>query len=89
MDGAEAKASTGSGAIAVTPDGRRAVSISKDRTLKIWKLDSGAPLATAILDEVPQCLAVAAGDLDRTGIVAGGQAGGIYVLEYVEPDAGE
>ena len=33
-------------AVAVTPDGRRAVSASEDRTLKVWDLEQGALLAT-------------------------------------------
>jgi WD40 repeat protein len=33
-------------ACAVTPDGRRAVSTSKDKTLKIWDLESGCVIAT-------------------------------------------
>ena len=32
--------------MAVTPDGRRAVSGSADRTLKVWDLEQGALLAT-------------------------------------------
>ena len=32
--------------MAVTPDGRRAVSGSDDKTLKVWDLDSGAELRT-------------------------------------------
>jgi WD40 repeat protein len=33
------------GAVALMPDGRRAVSISKDRTLRVWDLDIGQELA--------------------------------------------
>ena len=32
--------------VAVTPDGRRAVSASSDKTLKVWDLESGAELRT-------------------------------------------
>ena len=38
---------TGSvGAVAITPDGRRAVSASSDTTLKVWDLENGAELRT-------------------------------------------
>jgi len=33
-------------AVAVTPDGQRAVSASSDNTLKVWELDSGRELRT-------------------------------------------
>ena len=33
-------------ACAVTPDGRRVVSASDDKTLKVWDLESGRALAT-------------------------------------------
>jgi WD40 repeat protein len=33
-------------AVAVTPDGQRAVSASKDRTLKVWELENARELRT-------------------------------------------
>ena len=33
-------------AVAVTPDGRRAVSASSDQTLRVWDLESGKEIAT-------------------------------------------
>ena len=33
-------------AVAVTPDGQRAVSASWDKTLKVWDLESGRELRT-------------------------------------------
>ena len=33
-------------AVAITPDGRRAVSASSDRTLRLWDLESGQTLRT-------------------------------------------
>ena len=40
------KATLVSLAVAVTPDGRRAVSASWDRTLKVWEVASGRELRT-------------------------------------------
>ena len=34
-------------AVAITPDGRRAVSGSEDRTLRLWDLESGKEIATS------------------------------------------
>ena len=38
--------SDGIRAVAVTPDGRRAVSASRNATLKMWELDCGCELLT-------------------------------------------
>ena len=43
--------------MAVTPDGRRAVSGSYDRTLRLWDLESGQPVRT--LQGHTDCVAVA------------------------------
>ena len=66
--------------MAVSPDGRRAVSGSEDRTLKVWDLDSGAWLASFTGSGV--MLAVAWGPDDRR-IVAGDNTGIVYFLEFL------
>jgi len=45
-------------AVAVTPDGRRAVSASRDHTLRLWDLESGQTLRT-LEDHTAYVLAVA------------------------------
>jgi WD40 repeat protein len=68
-------------AVAVTPDGRYAISASDDRTLKVWELATGRELATVALESVPHCVTIAP---DGVTIVAGDRAGNIYCLQYVE-----
>ena len=62
-------------AVAVTPDGRRAVSASDDRTLKVWDLRSGGEIATFTCDSSVGC-AVAS---DST-VVAGNRSGRVHFL---------
>jgi hypothetical protein len=71
-------------AVAVTPDGRRAISASEDRTLKVWDLSTGKELASIVLDGSLYCLAVAT---DGLTIVTGDGAGSVYCLRYEEPGA--
>ena len=58
-------------AVAVTPDGQRAVSASDDNTLKVWELESGELLATFTCDSFAGCCSYSdsielfiAGDVD-------------------------
>jgi WD40 repeat protein len=62
--------------VAVTPDGRRAVSAS-DTTLKVWDLATGAVIATFTADGDVLAGAVAP---DGVTIVAGDALGRVHVL---------
>jgi WD40 repeat protein len=66
--------------VAVTPDGRRALSASWDHTLKLWDLHSGAVLTTFHCDGPANCCACA----DNHRIVAGDFAGRVYFLSLEE-----
>ncbi|MEJ2750146.1 MAG: WD40 repeat domain-containing protein, partial [Anaerolineae bacterium] len=73
--------SSGVLAVAVTPDGRRAISASSDQTLKVWDLATGKELASIALDGSLSCVALAN---DGVTIVTGDGAGNVYCLRYVE-----
>jgi WD40 repeat protein len=66
--------------VAVSPDGRRAVSASSDSTLKVWNLESGAIIAAFTADARVFC-GTWAGDRN---IVAGDELGRVHFLELVE-----
>ena len=64
-------------AVAITPDGRRVVSGSYDKTLKGWNLETGALICTFTCDGIVDCAAVAP---DERTFVAGDAAGRVYFL---------
>ena len=70
-------------AVAVTADGRRAVSASDDTTLRIWDLESGKLFNTFAADS--QLVACAVTPNGRT-FVAGDSSGQVHFLRLIEPD---
>jgi WD40 repeat protein len=71
----------GVASVAVSPDGRRAVSGSDDRTLKVWDLGAGVVLATFSGDSGVSCCAIAP---DGRTIVTGEQSGRVHFLQLEE-----
>jgi WD40 repeat protein len=63
-----------------TPDGRRAVPGSTDRTLRLWDLATGCELAVFTGDSQFSCCAVTP---DGRFVVAGDRAGQVHVLEIL------
>src|ERR1035437_2630122 len=70
--------------VAVTPDGKRAVSASRDHTLKVWDLDTGLVIATFHCDGSAQCCAF----VDDHRIVAGDGGGCPTSYTRTTPDMG-
>ena len=77
--------SRGISAVAVTPDGRRAVSASDDQTLKVWDLESGELVVTFSGDGAIYACAVApdGGCPEDSIIVAGDRSGRVHFLRLV------
>jgi len=63
--------------VAITPDGKKAVSASHDKTLKIWDLETGTQISTFIGESSISCCAVSP---DGLTIVAGEQLGCVHFL---------
>jgi WD40 repeat protein len=62
--------------VAVTPDGKRAVSASDDHTLKVWDLETTRLITTFQCDWSARCCAFA----DECRIVAGDKGGRVHIL---------
>ncbi|MBD0340551.1 MAG: WD40 repeat domain-containing protein, partial [Microcoleus sp. Co-bin12] len=64
-------------AVAITPDGKRAISGSTDKTLKVWDLSSGNVIASFAGESSIASCAIAP---DGVTIVAGDESGRVYFL---------
>ncbi|MDT9296124.1 MAG: WD40 repeat domain-containing protein, partial [Arthrospira platensis PCC 7345] len=64
-------------AVAIAPDGKRAVSASDDKTLKLWDLATGEEIASFTADAGFWACAVAP---DGAGVVAGDESGRVHFL---------
>jgi len=64
-------------AVAVTPDGRKAVSASWDQTLKVWDLERGEVVATFTGEGPIVCCTIGP---DGVTIVAGDSSGRVHFL---------
>jgi len=71
--------------VAITPDGRHAVSASSDSTLRVWDLESLGEIAT-FTGESPMWSCCAVEPDGRTTIVAGDESGRVHFLRLVEAD---
>jgi WD40 repeat protein len=69
--------------VAVTPDGRRAVSSSGDRTLRAWNLESEKEIAIFTGESEMRSCVIAQ---DGQTIIAGEASGRVHLLRLVEAD---
>jgi WD40 repeat protein len=69
-------------AVAVTPDGQRAVSASGDRTLKMWDLETEEVLVAFTCDSSASCCAFSEA---LKLILAGDARGHLHVLRLEAP----
>ena len=69
--------------IAITPDGRCAVSASNNGTVRFWELESGQEIATFHGETAMRTLALAS---DGRTVVTGDDSGQVHFLRLVEAD---
>jgi WD40 repeat protein len=67
--------------VAVSPDGKHAVSASIDRTLRVWELETGRNIATFYCESWVECCAFE----DNLNIVAGERSGRLVYLHLELP----
>ena len=67
--------------MAVSADGRRAVSASLDTTLKVWDVETGALVTTFTCDAAAYCCAFNADDQ----FIAGDEGGHVHFLHLETP----
>jgi WD40 repeat protein len=67
--------------VSVFGDGRRAISASRDKTLKLWDLEAGAAIATFAGEGEMTACAVAP---DNRTVVAGEESGRLHFLRLEE-----
>ncbi|HAC63994.1 MAG TPA: hypothetical protein DCF68_10760 [Cyanothece sp. UBA12306] len=66
--------------VTVTPDGKKVISGSRDKTVKIWDLVTGNCIATFTAEASITCVAVAP---DGVSIVAGDSSGKVHFLQLI------
>jgi len=66
--------------VALTRDGKRAVSCSRDRSARVWSLETGEEIAAFTADSELRSLAVSSHD---DAIAVGDVAGRVHVLRLV------
>jgi WD40 repeat protein len=64
---------------ALSSDGRHAVSVSQDRTLRVWNVDAGEVLATFTCDAGANCASLSS----LHAIIAGDDLGRIHFLSLI------
>ncbi|MEG4059307.1 WD40 repeat domain-containing protein, partial [Microcoleus sp. Pol7_B2] len=64
-------------AVAIAPDGKTAISASRDNTLKVWDLFSGEEVCTFSGEHGFNCCAISP---DGVSVVAGDQLGRVHFL---------